>query len=369
MFQITVVDSLSISQLALLSRNGESVVRAAHVGNQYSSNMTIMQAGLHTILYDRTLGSKDRNYHPHLVLRRGTPLFCEDLCDPDMLVSCTTAGEDHLKVLRRVFPDSLIELYDTYLQRCQENYIPILSILKEYKLLGGKKWSWSRFVDREGFVTNRKPKNWKQIEDEGIYRVTTKNHGWIIPNIFNVILMSLYESLKYKTNTIHHLSGPDMIKYINSIKPDMVDIWSTLKKFTLNSEVFDFRLYPTASARFVTLASRRRQLDQLISSYEKLLRHLSTKGVVIKGSSITERDECIKELVRVEGFLRDEVREAVHHCPELFADIRSGLHLTHYDVDFNGLYVPKWTMEQPLFRLAQIYKNLNKMYQQVEVAA
>ncbi|PSO43743.1 hypothetical protein BRC20_00255, partial [Candidatus Saccharibacteria bacterium QS_8_54_8] len=72
-FEITVDEDISLNELA--EKTGQaSVLRSAHVGNQYSSNVAVFEHGLPTVLYDRTIAPSngpgtDRNYRPEVLIR------------------------------------------------------------------------------------------------------------------------------------------------------------------------------------------------------------------------------------------------------------------------------------------------------------
>lgn len=368
MFNLHVDEEASIGDLAAKVRAGESVVRSSHAGNQYASNLALLRAGIPAVQYDRTTGEKDRNYHPHLILRDGQSRLRGVLCHPSTLVARTTAGTDHLRVLRRVIPEehARIELYGDYLRRHEACDRSVLSILRQVgHTLGGKTWQWHRFVEDSGTIVERRPATWAQIEAEGIFGVTRETHGWIMPNIFNVLLMSLFESLEYRAQRIHHLSGPDMIQYIGRMAPEISALWDEVASYIGAPLDLEFHLYPTAAAKFATIASRRGQLDELIYAYEAFDEFRRGKGEQIKSAPAEERRELIGRLTASESNLRNRVDDAVRKCPELFVDITTGQHFTHHDADRYGLYVPRWTLEQPLSRLAKVHKDLAKTHTRV----
>lgn len=367
MFNVIIRDDVSINDLVTLLEKGESVLRSAHVGNQYVSNMVLLYAGIPAIHYDRTVGKKDRNYYPHLVLQGGRSRLHGVLCNPSTVIARTTAGHDHLSVLQRVIPKDLarVELYSDYIRRHESLGCHIMPILRKVgQTLGtyGKSWKWTRFVLEDGVIEERTPRNWQQIENEGVFGVSRDTYGWIMPNIFNVILTSLFESLEYKTSRIHHLSGPDMITYIGRMIFDLSVIWNVVADYIGVLKDLDFYLYPTASAKFATLASRRNQLNELISSYETFARFKKNKGVQIKTAPLEERSKVISSLARKGDKLNFRIKSSVLECEDLFIGTSTQRHITHHDAAMYGLYVPSWTLDQPLRRLGKIHKELSRLY-------
>ena len=367
MFNVIISDEVSINDLAVLLKKGESVLRSAHVGNQYVSNMVLLSAGIPAIHYDRTVGKKDKNYYPHLVLQGGRSRLHGVLCNPSVVIARTTAGSDHLSVLQRVIPKDLarIELYSDYIRRHESlgrHIMPLLSRIGQHIGIRGKAWEWRRFVLEDGSVEERNARSWKQIENEGIFGISRETYGWIMPNIFNIILVSLFESLEYKTRVVHHLSGPDMITYIGKLVPDLSVVWDNVADYVGAPKDLDFYLYPTAYAKFATLASRRNQLNDLIMNYELLDSFKENKAVQIKAVSSEERTLVLNRLIKRGNELNYRLKASLGECSDLFVNLSTQRHITHHDAAIDGLYVPSWTLNQPLKRLKAIHKELSRLY-------
>lgn len=369
MFRVIISDDVSINDLATLVKKGESVLRSAHVGNQYVSNMVLLSAGIPAVHYDRTLGKKDRNYYPHLVLQGGESRLHGVLCNPSVVIARTSAGSDHLRVLQRVIPkeSARVELYSDYIRRHESigcHMMPILRHVGQSLGIRGRSWKWSRFVLEDGTVEERVPRNWQQIEQEGVFGVSRETYGWIMPNIFNIILTSLFESLEYKVRAVHHLSGPDMINYIKKMTQDLSVIWSVVARYVGAPEDLDFYLYPTASAKFATLAPRRNQLNELIMSFEAFESFKRKKGETIRSALSEDRSKLIDRFAKKGDELNDLMKHTLGKCSDLFVDLSTQRHITHHDAAVHGLYVPDWTLNQPLRRLGEIHKKLTRLYSQ-----
>lgn len=135
-FQVVEAKWLSVADLEELQDQGYPILRSAHLGNQYASNMALMQEEIPTILYDKTFMTTDGNYNPSLVL---TEEKCHDLfwgrdtpnkltpmmpLPPEMKFSRNINGkigellqdsvgvaELHYKSLQKVFPDTDIKTF------------------------------------------------------------------------------------------------------------------------------------------------------------------------------------------------------------------------------------------------------------------
>lgn len=71
MFVVAPNFSVSLSNLKSLHASGHTVVRSAHVGNQYLSNLLLLEAGIPALWFDRNTFQKDVNYHPGAIIQSG----------------------------------------------------------------------------------------------------------------------------------------------------------------------------------------------------------------------------------------------------------------------------------------------------------
>lgn len=338
MFKITIVNDVSLADLAALHQQGESVLRSAHVGNQYGANMAVFNLQIPGVLYDRMAAGRDQNYHPHLRLRTAMGLA---LGEPGQhIVARTGFAANHGAVLRHAFPGTHFETHTDYLLRHQGR-VELLSILSLFSdQLVGKGWKWHRYVNDAGEIVERKADSWQQIVREGIFGVNADTYGWIPPNVFNVLLYALYESLEHDTRIVHHLSGPDMFKYISGLSDDLGDMWVKLADYVGATPDIEFRVYPTAHAKFVTTANKRGQLDDLLAIYHDIQKFNEEKGVLIQAATETERHALIGRLSAETNERHDSLAQAMDMCPELFVPLSEARHLTHHDAERSGLYVP-----------------------------
>lgn len=80
-FHILIHDDISIAQLIEIDKNGGRVLKTPHIGNIYPNNLALISLGIPTLLYDRTIGIKDKSFHPHKIVYNG---IAEEIADPDI---------------------------------------------------------------------------------------------------------------------------------------------------------------------------------------------------------------------------------------------------------------------------------------------
>ncbi|PSO44287.1 MAG: hypothetical protein BRC22_02740, partial [Parcubacteria group bacterium QH_9_35_7] len=71
LFDVQERKDINLKALAQINRGGGSVVKTPHVGNWYPNNLAVAQTGIHMLAYDRNIGRKDSNFHPHKVIKDG----------------------------------------------------------------------------------------------------------------------------------------------------------------------------------------------------------------------------------------------------------------------------------------------------------
>lgn len=73
-FNILIHDDISLDELIKINESGGRVLKTPHIGNIYPNNLAIISLGIPTLLYDRTIGTKDENFHPYKLRLTGNIL-------------------------------------------------------------------------------------------------------------------------------------------------------------------------------------------------------------------------------------------------------------------------------------------------------
>jgi len=151
-FKISIHDDISIADLVDINKRGGVVLKTPHVGNIYPNNLAMAFLGIPMLFYDRTLGKKDFNFHPHKLIVDGKS---EILADPNILTSHsvithiskgfpyphavgTKLVDFHMSVLKRSLPQAHCFTYTEYVQK---NKHEVLQILEAVTNLHPNLWS------------------------------------------------------------------------------------------------------------------------------------------------------------------------------------------------------------------------------------
>lgn len=130
-FHILIHDDISIAQLIEIDKNGGRVLKTPHIGNIYPNNLALISLGIPTLLYDRTIGIKDKCFHPHKIVYNG---IAEQIADPDIFSTHSRVkyqpknfvlrenfvgrkiSDLHLDILRQALPRGNFFTYTQYLK-------------------------------------------------------------------------------------------------------------------------------------------------------------------------------------------------------------------------------------------------------------
>ncbi len=80
-----------------IDKSGGRVLKTPHIGNIYPNNLALIALGIPTLLYDRTIGSKDKSFQPHKLIYNG--------------VAKQIANLDILSITEKIFYKKIPELY------------------------------------------------------------------------------------------------------------------------------------------------------------------------------------------------------------------------------------------------------------------
>lgn|GEM_PF-1295017 len=372
-------DDLSLADLCRLDKEGQSVTKTPHPGNIYLNNLAVAKLGLRLLFHDRTFGRKDLNFHPHKVIRGGES---EIIADPDVMMTHARVlqpsrlmnghfpvgnrvAQCHLNALAEAVPGVRMRLYSEFLAEHEELVFEVLNLCSSVIL--PPKQGWKRVVGEDGRASIRSLTTWQRIVSEGIYGLRGKTAGWVMPNVFNILMDGVIESLQFKTSDVYHLSGPDMIIYIKMLEGALNTLYEKLLGHIPGlPEEIRFHVVPVASMRLVTTLDRADKLDRVMMLYLQLRDENREVGATLQAVVSTgDRDALIKQWGMRRRALQGELRAATKACPEIFYDITRGTFVSQYDaMGRGGVYVHPWGIENPVSAVAKAMQDLQSLFEQ-----
>lgn len=373
-FPVIVRTDLSLHDLYLIHRSGGSVMKTPHVGNVYPCNLGIANIGIPMVFYDRTFGDRDRNFHPHGVIRGGhfeklsedhvltthAISNCVSALAPEWFSKGTSMKHGHMQALRAAIPNMEGDVYTNILASRAKDLLPILE-----GAFQAMPRLWNRYVHEDGLVREATYRSWNQLLSSGILGVTHSNYGALIPNTLNILLLTILEAKEKRVADVFHLSGPDMIVYIKRLDLELHCLYDaircTLSEWNL-PETLSFHIVPTVDMRFVVVQTRKPALDHLIDTYLTYTQNNRLYGERMRDVSVSEREQVKTEVTHLRYAERERLIRAVHECPDVLYSIYDQNAPSQYDVlDAGGLYVHPWAIHAPMHELASAMRQFERL--------
>lgn len=365
---------VSLADLMEHSRQGAYVIKTPHVGNIYPNNLAIANLGIPLVLVDQTIGSRDTNFHPHLLIADGEH---ETVADADKLTAqsriTTTSkrypsrffrgaslADAHTQSLRDALKRARIQ---TTSERIRE-HADLISAYLELMTRAAPQM-WQRTVTSDGDVHTMRfpPTSWENVLRQGVHALPGFDSGWIIPNAWNILSDGLIGATVTGRDTVFSLSGPDMIAYAPRLAPDL-SRWYDMLRVKLNPklpETLTIALVPVADMRFVTTRDRAHALDALIDTYLHIQAAKRQAGARFEGLSRADRSAMIHQIETERKKHLHDLQEAMQNCPEVFYRIEDANCFTQYDL-LNGkeLYVHPWGIHTPIAEVIDAIRTMRR---------
>jgi len=401
---ITVVLRKDISFSDIVKLNP---LRSAHIGNQYPTNLLLLQHGVKTILYDRNLIG-DKNYHPNSVIVGGNNIKMTqspmNLLSPYGVIDSAglkkigiknkhqTIAQLHYDMAKKVFPKTDIKTFSEYILTKEHLLKNVLSAVIEYRpdyfnrfiLKSGKILSLStidgKYLYYTDNVESRKilksetvanainfTKNLKTsiVDKSGIIG---ENEGCIWNGIVTVLLCIVMESAgKASPCEIWHLSGPDMVKYVLQCESELNTLYEATRNLCNGAlpQILEFNVVPTATAlRLFCKADKyveARSIFSLLETKESLEKEKREK---IKNAG-KNTEAIIHEYTKKIHALRRKIADRLSGVPEMFYDLSKGAFPTQYDIATDTNNTPilhAIAKKQTIHELERQYNYLEKIY-------
>lgn len=199
-FNIQICENINLYQLRELFDQWFPVIRSAHIGNQYPSNLSIMHFGLPSVLYDRTILSKDKNYKPWSIIynweeieifekkqdkisilsRLPKSLNLPHHLDSDIFNIVSNSDwiwAFHYEVTKKTFPETEIITFSQWLDENKEIVLKVISTLFENI---EKSWDYDKlnFIFDRYILPNWEILTVKYIDDDYMYFDSNTNSYW-----------------------------------------------------------------------------------------------------------------------------------------------------------------------------------------------
>jgi hypothetical protein len=300
-FKVNIRRDLSLAQLGALRRTGFSVMKSPHVGNIYPNNLLVATAGIQLNCYDRTWGDRDKNFHPHLIIAegRGEVIGPGDVLTTHARVTRIPPGvidlrignsivDVHMRALRQALPNADCIVYTDYLRQYGERVIALLEVITR-----GCPTIWETYVTADGqrlpLETSRFVGN--QL-DRGIYGLTDSEQGLLLPNVLNILVISILECLETEVVEVYHLSGPDMVKYVSGLYGQLNSLYEVIRasgNWPKLPETLTCHLVPVANNRLAVHGQHRVAVEDLVDTWINLQTNNQSRAQLL-GAAADKRD-------------------------------------------------------------------------------
>lgn len=380
-FHILIHDDISIAQLIEIDKNGGRVLKTPHIGNIYPNNLALISLGIPALLYDRTIGAKDKSFHPHKIVYNG---ITEQIANPDILsthsklefqpknfiiekdFSGMKIVDLHLGILKQAFPQGKIFTYTQYLEDNKKIVSKIVKVIaKNFPQI------WYRFVNEDGTIEKADNLTSEQILAKGIFGIDDDLRGFIIPNPVNILLHGTVDVMKFQTRDIYLLSGPDMYMYMKNYEVVLDKMYSYIKD-TLDLDLpnnVNCHIIPAMKMRFIVIKDDKEILNELVELYEDYVAaNTATRDLF---NSSKERSG-----IRFQVDKKDEIKTKIIACIDknystfkktMFYDVSMSNCFTQYDLSVSrGLYIHPWAIENKLSDVTSAFLFLDRCFKTIK---
>ena len=271
-------DDVSVNDLKEIART-VPMVRTPHVGNNSLYNLFAASCGFPSVLVDTNTPGRDSTYNPHLFIRDGAATVLAECNDPQQMLVTHLAVTNalalphdvfhasvvdvHVSRLKQVFPNTHIETHQAFLERNREDVEAALEIMT-----GAMPEAWYRRVSAEGRLKvfgNGEPTgiaSWRDIA--GDIFISPARSGWVIPNVFALILDMLVQMRVGSSKEVWMLSGPDNIRYMPKLQDKLDALYAELSRRLGLADDIVVHMVPFADFRFAVRAEHKPRMDTLL---------------------------------------------------------------------------------------------------------
>ncbi|MFZ1250006.1 MAG: hypothetical protein WAR37_00955 [Candidatus Microsaccharimonas sp.] len=368
-------DSVSINDLTGLQKQGFSVMRSAHVGNLSPYNLTLAASGIRMLLVDHNVTGVDKNYFPEKQLSQGSIV---ELADDGLVVSraVTSNGfldEVHINAIKQALPEANVFTNTEYLQTNAAIASEITALALAYK-----PELFERIVKADG-TTAQVPNGADLVDKFGVLQLANnpraEKTAVIMPNLLDILINFVVEALESEQETQYHISGPDMIRYINSLQKDLQDLYQIVRNNasfgSLLPSQLNVQLVPASDARFATTLSYEKELQAVFDELDAAVIAQSALNARRKNffSQQSQTDDARQRFIATSNTdkltIERKLVQQTERVPGLFTPPRQPGFITQYDVVNDGLAIAPANITKPLGELSTITKELTALRKRV----
>lgn len=363
---------ISLEMLQYKKQEGFSVQRSAHVGNHRMYNLILANAGVDMLLVDHNLTTRDTNYSPEKIIQNGES---SELTDQIFTLSLRTRSnygtsfeglfldEIHSQSLSEAFPNTQVTTNTDYLRENETIVAEIITISSQVmpELFNRQALSSGTVQKLQSPITSISPSNLLQLRDDP----RAEESAIMIPNEVDIICNFVIEALSCGRDTLFHVSGPDMINYINSILPSLQKLYSQLAQASFASKLPDklnIELVAGTSFRVGCTATNQPDLEPFADIFADFS-EFETESSNAKRRFFKGKNPTSQEKIEFLDTLRFERESLIFALRKHFQRLQGMLeqdgstYVSQYDViSDNGLYVPEQLSSLTIASLNQILK-------------
>jgi hypothetical protein len=371
-------EELSLDDLVNKQSDGYSVLRSAHVGNARLYNQVLANVGVQMLLVDHNVTGIDKNYMPESVITGQESLVLAE----DMQVCSRTEVLDpfegirkyldelHAENLSAAFPESRVVTNTEYLRSNESIAAELFNICAE-----AMPELFKREIETNDTVTHR-------IVGQPAYRASDAlqlqdnprtDGGVLIPNEIDILINFVVEFLNTEQPKQYHLSGPDMISYINGIIPTLQKLSAAVASkasfASMLPSTLQVEMVPGTAFRFASTIKNKLNIDtfaEALANRSNAAQATSEKRKEFFASpdanNPAKREQFLRTIRNSERQFNDEVFGSFSLCPEFLDTGTSIPTLTQYDaIADGGLYVPEFCSTMTVRELQILYKSMVKV--------
>ena len=336
-------DDVSVNDLCTIAAS-LPVVRTPHVGNNSMYNLLAAACRFSTVLVDTNTPGRDTTYHPQLYIRGGNASVLVECADPlqtlvtHLPVTNTrvlpqgyvheTLVDTHCTQLKRVFPTTHIETHQEFLRRNRECVEKALEIMTD-----SMPEAWYRRVSDDGVLrvyASGEPtgvSSWRDIA--GDIFISPARSGWVVPNVFALVLDVLIQMRDGESPDVWMLSGPDLIRYMPKLQDKLDVLYAALSHRLELPEGVTAHVVPFADFRLAVRTMHRDILNTLLDEVRSGTRN------------------------------RKAVGEMAVLCPDLWYRTEKRCHFTQHDmVSAADIYAPPEVMGMSLSACRALWEKI-----------
>jgi hypothetical protein len=372
--EINTAESLESLQARLV--DGFSVMRSAHVGNARAYNLALAASGIPMLLVDHNVTGIDTNYRPEDIIQNGQSSRIARLGVVSMreMVTCPTAGTSiyldalHGDSLARAFPGTDVITNTNYLREYDSIAGEIIKLSAEEA-----PGLFKRVLRKDEAISTSSPgRAGEQAKARGALQLQDDprtESGVLVPNEVDIVCNFVIEALRSGQAVQYHISGPDMVKYIDRIMPTLQRLYAVVaERASFGGKLpqeLQVELVPGTALKFVTTIDKAEVLDsilQAVRDFETNSRALrDQRKNFFQGPEASEsqaRRTFLGDITDREKQTTKELAQAARQLPDLFVGAKESPFVSQYDVLDNRLYIPASVKGMSMAQLQRMFEIL-----------